>query len=184
MEDLKTKVVQHLQNGPDSARRIANILKVSKQQINRLLYSEHQTFHRLEGTPPQWHVRQPCEEEEEKKEEKTVYVLVDLGHVHDVLPAIQAYKTEVDIRGYADVHYKCPTFSGVTIYRAATSHKNAADLLLLRDFILLQETSPSLITIHVCSRDKIFEALAELIHEPHVFVRHTEGWESLKHFIE
>jgi hypothetical protein len=122
----------------------------------------------------------------ERSMEHRTYVFIDLGNVHDCLYKITslAEAGELHICAYADLHYNGPGVNppvncrGVSVFKATSHHKNAADTKMIWDIARLCCSSKTL-RILVVTKDNGFRYLQELSHAAGHELAFANDWPSL-----
>lgn len=200
--DIKSKIVNILKLGPQSAKEIAKRLKIEKVEINRILYHDS-IFVQESGTPPVWRLKQQ-EIQKPVSEGIDTVVLIDLGNCPQCLKEVESYAQggEILVYAFADYAYqgygsdKMYNVPNVTIMKITQPKKNAADTLLIWicQYILSRRTEPifdismknisklllSPINILVVTKDQGFSFLEDIVKSTGNNLSFHREWNDLK----
>jgi hypothetical protein len=159
---------------PCSAAYLAQVLQMSKREINQYLYHHPEQFNHSDNLPPMWSLVS-----EEQKKTPEIMVFVDLGNQHDVVPYLMRMNNSIPWIAVADAGYDVKNPHD-NIIQGIRQLRDAADVRLIYEMILATQQNKALREIHICSRDKIFENVSSLPCFKNITVKIHDGWDSLK----
>lgn len=118
---------------------------------------------------------------------------MDLGNTHDCLQELLPYARagHLDVRAYADLAFNGfgvnPPLDepGVTVKRASTAEKNAADVDMIWDLAeLLSKPGQPHYSVIVATKDQGFRRLKALAEDRGHRLEFVTGWSELRHHVE
>lgn len=185
-------------------------VKVEKKTINSILYANEWKLSRPDGIfvkkqdiPPLWTVsgKKLIEKKEEKKEVKEgeliTVVLVNLGHIHNIVSEIEKLNLDENlfkVNAYADYAYNGPEVAAdqryklTNVWRSSDDHSSAADTKAIWDAAIISDQikkSKQQAQFIVVSKSKAFQPLKQLISaQPDQKLDIVTSWDELKIFLE
>jgi hypothetical protein len=111
-------------------------------------------------------------------------VMIDLGNVHDVLPAIEHHLDTVQVYAFADYGYtgrgvNPPAKKGVYVFQSKTRDKNAADVRLICEIWGLVCTTTVRLDLFVATKDNGFLCLKDMVEEKGHTLTFVKDWAEL-----
>jgi hypothetical protein len=197
---VESNVITHLSQSdtPLSARDLARALKVTKKDVNRVLYS-NDTVQHTSDTPPRWFLKdvQSNTIAENKSEDPYTpdvpIVLVDLGNVHDTLNPLEPYARNGEVKAFAfadlafngyGVNPACD--SCIPLFQSKTPDKNAADIEMVwkcAEIALLNNGNGHALEFYIVTRDQGFRTLETILKRYGHSVTFVRDWNDLKMYV-
>lgn len=203
MDQRKAAVLGHLgSKGTSTALAISRAVGCTRQEANQVLYSllENHKVTKSADSPPQWSrvVVESCTTPAAPKDsnEPRRVVVVDLGNTHDCLKELLPYARagDIDVRAYADLAFNGYGVNpplvepGVTVCRANTADKNAADVDMIWDIAQLLGTAapsrPQQYFVIVATKDQGFRRLKSLAEKSGNRLEFAASWADLRLYVE
>ena len=191
------------QKEPSRPIDIARAIHVSKQEVQRALYHDlEEHVRRTQQVPPLWECATlpSAKQESPSLDKKNVYIMIDLGNVHDcfipVMKLVKYYQQEqrsdlptIHVHGYANNTYnglECASYPQHITKLLQTIHT----VMCFELAKLLEQSNKEeqkSMEIYILSKDKGFPALCEYVHEkyPHLTnMMVLTDWSSLCPYLE
>lgn len=196
--DREVLLLQLLQSqGPATALDLSKAMGTSREETNRLLYRLRQEskISKDVGFPPLWSSMNVSPKVPEVQAgDPRMLVLIDLGNTHDCLKPLFPYAASglLEVRAYADLAYNgfgitppLKSQPGVTVLKATTADKNAADVQMIWDLaeILTSPESP-LYFVVVATKDQGFRSLKPLAEARGHRLEFATCWPDLRNYVE
>ena len=204
---LKESIIVVLERSPRpmSSKQILRKLELNvrtyKTTCNSLLYHELSNqgiVKRIDGTPPLWELVKSTQDKPtiditgSTLDEEEIHVMIDVDNSPCLREADPYAKDEVFIWAYAAPAYNhhkpaCRPNLLFEKLEAKNDLPSAADVLFIMKMTeLCQTKNPKNLTFIIVSKDKILSTAAKLVQSMHGCQTHviTDGWESLKVFLE
>ena len=184
---IEEKFISFLSSNPGSLNKNIRLhVDLSRRETNVILYSMQKKglVKRSIKNPPKWScvTSGPPKTNSCQKAEDKIYVLVDLGNVHDIpFIDIDSGYSHVELTGYSDYSYGGPKPEKTK--RAKTQSRNAADVMLLHDLYELWYKSPKS-TFVVCSKDSIFDYISTFSSSKGINTAVVGSWADLKEWVD